>query len=61
MLTCPNIYYDVDDRNRGIANGGIGIIHQLIKKKSDYNGFGGRDRYPPKDAEIRRFCNQFVS
>jgi hypothetical protein len=32
MLTCPNIYYDVDDRNRGIANGGIGIIHQLVKK-----------------------------
>jgi hypothetical protein len=32
MLTCPNIYYDVDDRNRIIANGGIGITHQLVKK-----------------------------
>jgi hypothetical protein len=32
MLSCPNICYDVDDRNRGIANGGIGIIHQLVKK-----------------------------
>jgi hypothetical protein len=34
MLTCPNISYDVDDRNRGIGNGGIGIIHQLVEKIS---------------------------
>ena len=34
MLTCPNISYDVDDRNRGITNGGIGIIHQLVEKIS---------------------------
>lgn len=31
MLTCPNIIYGVDGRNHGIANGGIGIFHHLVK------------------------------
>jgi serine/threonine protein kinase len=28
-------------------------------KYSDYNVFGGGFLYPPNDAEIKRFCNQF--
>ena len=36
---------------------------QLVERpyqSAGYHGFGGRDRYPPRDAEIKRFCNQFV-
>lgn len=32
MMSCSNIHYDVDGRSRGIANGGIGVIHQLVEK-----------------------------
>ncbi len=32
MLSASNIHYDIDGRNKGIANGGIGIIHQLAVK-----------------------------
>ncbi|MBW2591928.1 MAG: transposase, partial [Deltaproteobacteria bacterium] len=32
MLSASNIHYDVDGRNKGIANGGIGIIHQMVGK-----------------------------
>jgi hypothetical protein len=32
MLSASNIHYDIDGRNKGIANGGIGIIHQLTGK-----------------------------
>jgi hypothetical protein len=37
MLSASNIYYDIDGRNKGIANGGIGIIHQLIGKSGLVN------------------------
>ncbi len=32
MMSAANIHYDMDGRNQGIANGGIGIIHRLSKK-----------------------------
>lgn len=32
MLSGSNIHYDYDGRNKGIANGGIGIIHMLAQK-----------------------------
>ncbi len=32
MFSASNIHYDIDGRNKGIANGGIGIIHQLTGK-----------------------------
>ncbi len=32
MLTSANIHYNVDCRYRGIANGGIGIVHKLVDK-----------------------------
>jgi hypothetical protein len=32
MLSASNIHYDIDGRNKGIANGGIGIIHQMAGK-----------------------------
>lgn len=32
MMSAANIHYDIDGRNQGIANGGIGVIHQLSKK-----------------------------
>ena len=28
------------------------------KKNSGYNGFWGGPRYPPKEAEMQRLCNQ---
>ena len=37
MLSASNIHYDIDGRNQGIANGGIGIIHQLSKKSGLVN------------------------
>ncbi len=37
MLSASNIHYDVDGRNKGIANGGIGIIHQLAGKSGLVN------------------------
>ena len=37
MLSASNIHYDIDGRNKGIANGGIGIIHQLTKKSGLVN------------------------
>ncbi len=32
MLSASNIYYDIDGRQKGINNGGIGVIHQLAGK-----------------------------
>jgi len=32
MFAGTNIHYDIDGRNKGIANGGIGVIHQLTSK-----------------------------
>lgn len=32
MFAGTNIHYDIDGRNKGIANGGIGVIHQLTFK-----------------------------
>jgi hypothetical protein len=32
MFNGSNIYYEVDGRNKGIAQGGIGAIHRLAKK-----------------------------
>jgi hypothetical protein len=32
MLSGSNIHYDFDGRNKGIAGGGIGIIHMLAQK-----------------------------
>lgn len=32
MLSGSNIHYDFDGRNKGIANGGIGIIHTLAQR-----------------------------
>ncbi|MBC8482035.1 MAG: IS1380 family transposase [Planctomycetes bacterium] len=32
MLSASNIHYDIDGRNKGTANGGIGIVHQLAGK-----------------------------
>ena len=37
MLSASNIHYDIDGRNKGIANGGIGIIHQLTGKSGLIN------------------------
>jgi hypothetical protein len=27
---------------------------------SDYNGFGGGSRKPPREADIKRLCSQFL-
>ena len=32
MLSGSNIHYEVDGRNKGIASGGIGIIHMLAQR-----------------------------
>src|SRR5262245_45909297 len=32
MLTASNIHYEIADRVRGIAHGGIGTFHLLVKK-----------------------------
>jgi hypothetical protein len=32
MLTASNIHYEVSDRDRGIAHGGIGAIHGLVRQ-----------------------------
>jgi hypothetical protein len=32
MLTASNIHYDIADRTRGIAHGGIGAIHLMARK-----------------------------
>ena len=37
MLSASNIHYDMDGRNKGIANGGIGIIHQMAGKSGLVN------------------------
>ena len=37
MMSATNIYYDIDGRNQGIANGGIGIIHLLSRKSGLIN------------------------
>lgn len=37
MMSASNIHYDIDGRNQGIANGGIGIIHQLTRKSGLVN------------------------
>jgi hypothetical protein len=37
MLSASNIHYDIDGRNKGIANGGIGIIHQMAGKSGLVN------------------------
>lgn len=31
MFQGSNIHYEVDGRNKGIAQGGIGVLHQLVK------------------------------
>lgn len=42
MMSATNIYYDIDGRNQGITNGGIGIIHQLSKKSGLINEIDSR-------------------
>ncbi len=42
MVSASNIHYDIDGRNKGIANGGIGIIHQLTRKSGFVNEIDGR-------------------
>ena len=32
MFSASNIHYEIDGRNRGIANGGIGAIHLMNRK-----------------------------
>jgi len=32
MLTATNIHYEISDRTRGIAHGGIGTFHLLARK-----------------------------
>jgi len=32
MFAGSNIHYDIDGRNKGISNGGIGVIQQLSGK-----------------------------
>jgi len=32
MFTASNIHYDVGDRSRGMAHGGIGAIHALARQ-----------------------------
>ena len=34
------------------------VLHDPYKKKPDYIGFWGGLRYPPKEAEMQRLCNQ---
>jgi hypothetical protein len=42
MLSASNIHYDMDGRNKGIANGGIGIIHQMAGKTGLVNEINAR-------------------
>ncbi len=42
MFSASNIHYDIDGRNKGIANGGIGIIHQLTGKSGLVKEIDGR-------------------
>jgi hypothetical protein len=46
-----NDYYHISDY--------IFLKSYLNLNYSDYNVFGGGFLYPPNDAEIKRFCNQF--
>jgi hypothetical protein len=32
MMTASNIHYEIADRTRGIASGGIGLIHALVRR-----------------------------
>jgi hypothetical protein len=42
VLTSTNIHYEVDGRYRGIANGGIGIVHKLAEKAGLDNEINSR-------------------
>lgn len=42
MLSASNSHYDIDGRNKGIANGGIGIIHQMAGKSGLVNEINAR-------------------
>ena len=33
-------------------------LYGVETKRSDYIGFWGGQRYPPKEAEMQRLCNQ---
>jgi hypothetical protein len=32
MISASNIHYEIADRTRGISAGGIGMIHQMVKR-----------------------------
>jgi hypothetical protein len=42
MLTASNIHYEISDRSRGIAHGGIGAIHALARRIGLIDAIDGR-------------------
>ena len=47
IMTASNIHYEIADRTRATAHGGIGAMHLLVRKL----GLDRGDRPPPRPAE----------